>query len=226
MYKPIPPKKPGDTLLASEVNSMNGGIKEIFNAKPGSYMNGLRTNSIFGDLTNPPHVEVVVEIGEAITAAETEDYPDDFVEGEDDMFWCRIRYYDIKTKTWKTHTEEHKLDPRGTDTKVETDDRIVAFFSQQRQAYIPISESPKIVECELLEDHPGKDVVFEIKVSTWDPSTDGWYYSEEETNVAHGIDRRYVPEYPGIGARGLFMRMPSSTYGILYECVSMDCPAN
>jgi hypothetical protein len=104
---------------------MNGGLKEIFNAKPGSYMSGLRTNSIFGDAGNPPHVEVVVEVGSAVT-------------GGDGTYWCKIRYFDIKDKTWKTDTKDELLDPRGTNSTVASGDKIVAFFSQQRGAFIPI----------------------------------------------------------------------------------------
>ncbi|MCK9569092.1 hypothetical protein M0R72_09130 [Candidatus Pacearchaeota archaeon] len=93
--------------------------------------------------------------------------------------------------------------------------------------WLPVvgSSDAEIVECELTEDHPGKDVVFEIQISAWDSDSDGWVYAPGTgtSEVGHGIDRRSVPDYPLAGARGLFMKMPSLTYGILYECVSLDC---
>jgi hypothetical protein len=85
----------------------------------------------------------------------------------------------------------------------------------------------EIVECELLENHPGKDAVFEIQIGTWAASSNSWSYevgTGTSTN-AYGVDHRYVTSYPDIGARGLFMKMPSDTYGSIYECISLDCPS-
>ena len=79
-----------------------------------------------------------------------------------------------------------------------------------------------LVECCLLEDHPGKGVVFDVRVGEWDSTADGWTYSG--TAVDKAIDHRYMTEYPEAGSRGTFFPKESTNYGTIYVAVDMDCP--
>jgi len=90
-----------------------------------------------------------------------------------------------------------------------------------------LPEPATLVELCLAEAHPGRGIKFSAKLGWWDPSTDGWRYEDGESctgllTVA-AIDWRYGVPYPGIGAKGLFTPRASDTYGIIYECVSLDC---
>lgn len=102
---------------------------------------------------------------------------------------------------------------------------------------IPTATS-ELVECSLIEDHPGRGVPFSVYVGTWNPATNRWDYDcgwETGTGMFTGtgtaaltataIDWRYASSdiYPEAGARGLFIKRSSDIYGYIYECVSMDC---
>ena len=81
-----------------------------------------------------------------------------------------------------------------------------------------------IRRCCLAENHPGCGEVFDLKLGTWDPSTDSWDY--EASASAKGIDYWYSVSgpYPDAGATGNFIARPSDTYGTIWECVgNMSC---
>lgn len=71
------------------------------------------------------------------------------------------------------------------------------------------------------EDHPGRGVVFDVHLGAWDSSAHEWVYDTE--TVSKAIDWRYGVPYPDLGATGLFEARPSQSYGIIWECVSLDC---
>lgn len=84
-----------------------------------------------------------------------------------------------------------------------------------------------LVECCLAENHPGRSIVFDVYVGVWDPGRNGWDYSGTGTGgIAKAIDHRYgMPSDPLEGAKGLFIPRTSTTFGTIYECVSLDCSA-
>jgi len=73
----------------------------------------------------------------------------------------------------------------------------------------------------LAENHPGRGQLFTIHLGVWSPDLYKWIYDTENTFFA--IDWRYDVPYPGAGATGLFSPRPSTTHGVIYECVSLDC---
>jgi hypothetical protein len=73
----------------------------------------------------------------------------------------------------------------------------------------------------LAEDHTGRGEPFDIHLGTWDAAQDKWVYDTENTAVA--IDWRYDVPQPDEGATGLFEARASDTYGVIYECVALDC---
>jgi hypothetical protein len=79
---------------------------------------------------------------------------------------------------------------------------------------------PSLVGCCLYEDHPGRGLVFQVTLGTWHPDHDQWIY---DGGLAYAIDWRHGVPYPPSGATGLFEQRPSTTYGTIWECVSLDC---
>lgn len=73
----------------------------------------------------------------------------------------------------------------------------------------------------LAQDHPGRGTAFDIHLGVWSAADVKWVYAETATVKA--IDWRYGVPYPDEGATGLFEARASTTYGIIYECVSLDC---
>jgi hypothetical protein len=54
----------------------------------------------------------------------------------------RARYYDWPTKTWKEDDKDWEMDANGTEMVLKVGDNVIAFFSQQRQAFIPVGGGP------------------------------------------------------------------------------------
>lgn len=87
------------------------------------------------------------------------------------------------------------------------------------------------ITCSLAEDHPGCGVVFDVwPLPVWNPA-DKWMFNESKwdldgcdgTYKLKAIDlRKGVPE-PAKYATGLFVPRVSSEYGVLLECVTLDC---
>ena len=76
----------------------------------------------------------------------------------------------------------------------------------------------------LNEDHPGRGTVFEIHLGTWNPSHASggkWIYDTE--TISYAIDWRYGVPYPDEGSTGLFESRASDEYGVIWECVALDC---
>lgn len=78
-----------------------------------------------------------------------------------------------------------------------------------------------LVELCLIDDHPGRGVVFDAYLGRWSTFAHKWIYDCSTTVKA--IDWREVSAYPGAGGRGYFTPWPSDDYGTIYDCVSMDC---
>ena len=74
----------------------------------------------------------------------------------------------------------------------------------------------------LAEDHPGRGIAFDVYKGVWDPDQDKWTYPDTVTTYK-AIDWRYDVPYPDEGSKGLFTPRVSTTHGVIYECVSLDC---
>jgi len=75
----------------------------------------------------------------------------------------------------------------------------------------------------LAESHPGRNVVFGIWLGVWSSASHEWGYSDDDANSVPAIDWRYGVPYPGQGSTGLFTPRSSDEYGIIWECVALDC---
>jgi len=75
--------------------------------------------------------------------------------------------------------------------------------------------------------HPGRGIVFDLRLGTWNENGNDWDYEEDPSAV--GIDWRYGVPYPDAvapaGATGLFQARRSWEHSVIYECVSLDCEA-
>lgn len=85
----------------------------------------------------------------------------------------------------------------------------------------------ELVEMCLAEDHPGRHTtgatnLFTVYKGVWNEDTDTWEYDDEVTTYT-AFDRRYGTPFPDAGSKGLFTPRASTTYGTIYEVVSLDC---
>jgi hypothetical protein len=72
----------------------------------------------------------------------------------------------------------------------------------------------------LAENHPGRGIVFEVTLGTWDPDDHDWCF---EGDPVKAIDWRYDVPYPDAGARGQGYFKPSTTHGRILIPIDMDC---
>lgn len=72
----------------------------------------------------------------------------------------------------------------------------------------------------LVNNHPGRGVAFDIYLGVWDSGDNKWTFGNDQVKA---IDWRYDVPYPDAGSQGLFQARPSDEYGVIYECVSLDC---
>ena len=109
-----------------------------------------------------------------------------------------------------------------------TTSRGSASWGFPRQAVTqPIRELPlEIVELCAAGENPSPNKPFDLKKGCWDKATNKFCYDDAPT--VKGIDHRHGMEYPGDGARGLFMRMCSDTTtdGSIYVLISWDCESS
>lgn len=103
----------------------------------------------------------------------------------------------------------------------QTGDAGIASWDQGQRWRILCMEYQGLIGACLNENHPGRGTVFEINLGTWSSSLHKWVYSTG--SPVEAIDWRYGVPYPTSGATGLFEARSSDTYGIIWECVSLDC---
>ncbi len=72
----------------------------------------------------------------------------------------------------------------------------------------------------LQEDHPGRGIVFDVKLGTWNPESHSWCF---EGNPVKAIDWRFDVPYPDAGARGQGYFLPSTEHGCILIPIDMDC---
>jgi len=77
-----------------------------------------------------------------------------------------------------------------------------------------------LIGCCLVDDHPGRGVLFDVHLGYWDYMNLVWVYT---TSIGKAIDHRYGVPYPEKGATGLFEKRKSYSHGFIWECVSLDC---
>lgn len=124
----------GDNLTAEHVQKLSNVARSTAAGAPGSYMAG-QQYSVMMSAAYPPFVQVIVKV---------EEPEEDATEG---VYPVRIRYYDQGSDSWSTdfNAGPYVLDARevgGTYTK---DDIVVAWWHQQRQAFIPMSSGGNIL---------------------------------------------------------------------------------
>ncbi len=83
-----------------------------------------------------------------------------------------------------------------------------------------VLEAPGLCEFCLQEDHPGRGIVFEVKLGKWDVSSHAWCFEGDNEKA---IDWRYDVPYPGAGSRGQGYFMPSEEHGRILIPIDMDC---
>jgi len=72
----------------------------------------------------------------------------------------------------------------------------------------------------LAENHPGRGVVFEVYLGTWDPDEHDYCFGGDPVKA---IDWRYEVPYPDAGARGQGYFKTSTAHGRILIPIDMDC---
>lgn len=118
----------GDTLTAKHVQDLSNVARRTAAGAPGSYMAGVQY-SVAMTAAYPPFVQVIVKVDEP---------EDDATEG---VYPVKIRYYDKDNDSWSTdeNAGPYDLDAREVGGTFSKDDIVVAWWHQQRQAFIPMS---------------------------------------------------------------------------------------
>ncbi len=83
-----------------------------------------------------------------------------------------------------------------------------------------IDQAIQLYEFCLQEDHPGRGVVFEVKLGKWDSDSHSWCFEGDNEKA---IDWRYDVPYPGAGSRGQGYFLPSKEYDRILIPIDMDC---
>ena len=108
------------------------------------------------------------------------------------------------------------------------DDEIV-HIQDEGDVYISwmlLGDGPSpLVELMLAENHPGKGIVYKCYKSIWCPQDNAYRYNCDDTcdDWVFAVDFREDVPQPVIGARGMYIAMPSVEHGTIYINLSMDC---
>lgn len=73
----------------------------------------------------------------------------------------------------------------------------------------------------LTNNHPGRGLLVEVNVGTWNSTLHRWIYDTSETYKA--IDWRCGVTEPNVGATGLGVWRSSDVYGEIVEIIDLDC---
>ncbi len=74
---------------------------------------------------------------------------------------------------------------------------------------------------QIVGDHPGKSIVFDCYLGTWDPATDAYIFDCGTT--FKGIDHYNGVPFPTDYPQGHGIWKPSDTYAKIIDVVAMDC---
>jgi hypothetical protein len=133
--------------------------------------------------------------------------------------WGPAPIYHCPKLVIHVHNQETKI-PGTYQFSGEIGDVGIALWDQNHEWRIIAMFTPGLRGCCLEEDHPGRGEVFDITLGVWSPDDHKWLYTGDS---AKAIDWRYDVPYPTGHATGLFEARPSTTYGVIWEVVALDC---
>lgn len=119
----LPNLKPGDELLAEDINALSKAIRRESRVGGGKYVDE-RTTGSYGSYGSPrPWVQTIV-IVVAVPAVGS-------------IYTVKERYWNNKDEEWQTIDQEWPLDASDLSLVMEVDDRIVAYWDRLRKAFVP-----------------------------------------------------------------------------------------
>ncbi len=126
----FPKKKPGDSLSADHVNALSEACGLAVNEMTGTYQVGLNTGTARSTASPPFAVKHIV-----IVVSRVSQY----------LYNVRPRYYDHLDNTWKTNDRSgpYLMDSKDFEVDYKKDDKVVAYWDEQRAAFIPIGTTQK-----------------------------------------------------------------------------------
>lgn len=222
MLERFPIKKEGDRLGAGHVNELSQVAETFAKTRPGTFLSGRHTGTQYS-LSGPPLGYQFVGI-----ISDNEAWEGD--EAGSGYYLVKVRWFSHDDNQWYTDDQkEWILDATsiGDTGSLTVGTILIVSWDQQRGMYVPITGSTfSLTELMLAEDHPGRGIIFKCYLGSWCPNTNDWRYdcTDECDDWVYAIDFRYgMPSNPGAGARGLFTPRASTTYGTIWDCVSLDC---
>jgi len=198
--------KVGQPITASRTNREAQVLNRLARFQGGIGLVGRHSGYSISMRTRPPWDQGIVTITESLGSG---------------IYLGTKRRYNFNQAEWRDRQREWQVDANGLDTTLNVGDRLVVYWDAQRGMLVPSAPPFGGVGFMLAEDHPGRGLLFEVWLGTWDSATHSWDYDGSVTYQC--IDWRYDVPYPEICATGLGFWMPSDEYGKIIEVWSLDC---
>ena len=165
-------KAKGDRLYHGEVNDVFDVCRRFGSFKTGSNISSTHGKSFFSETIIPPWYQRIVEItNKKVDETDTDD---------SGFYLCKLRYYnfssgtDWKIGTWESQDKEWRLDASDFGVEFEVGDKTIAYWDEQRSAFIPIIPQRQI---------PLPLVDYNSSYGATLPST-GWSCGDSDINFA------------------------------------------
>lgn len=202
----FPEVVPGGPIGADRANLEGQVLERVAQMRPGSGMDGRHGGS-------------VLQFGRTLDARlSTLKVTDD---SDAPVYLGVLRQYNFQSDEWSDGEKLWKIDAGATDSTLNEDDLVVAYYDRKRGAFIPVVAGIELIAFCLEENHPGRGVLFNIYLGVWNPNDHSWGYDTSTTYKC--IDWRFGVPYPLVGATGLGIWRPSRVHGRILEVLSLDC---
>lgn len=121
----FPMKRAGEHLSADHINAISQAVSDLIGVVPGSFQDGWFSKAGRGTSGSPYFVKNIVVITSVVDS-----------EG---VYEVQPRYYDHTEGRWHSDTNSgpYYMDSRDLGTTYEVDDKVVAYWDEQRAAFIP-----------------------------------------------------------------------------------------
>ncbi len=132
MRETFPEKNAGEPLSAEHINKLSS-VASRFGSISGSSGTNIRHGESVVSISSPPiwNQHIVEVSNKKINGADTED---------SGLFLVKFRWYSFDDAEWKTDDKEFELDATELTTKLELEDKLVAFWDQQRGMFVPVEQ--------------------------------------------------------------------------------------
>jgi len=138
MRENISPKKKGDSLAASEINTLADLASRAGRFRVGTYLSSKHSGS-YMSLSNkyPFDCTVLIITNTKIYASDTDN---------SGLYLGKTRYYSYEQEAWATDEAEWVIDARDTGTTYAVDNKLTAYWDEQRGTFVPVIAAAKVCD--------------------------------------------------------------------------------